>query len=126
MNKRQMNLYDTLIDRINFVKSMVFSPSGDYDARAIDNWIRRTIEYLDKLVGSYEGERPMTKKEYLTIRNNPTMIKIKYQSGYSSGEIIIDRMYYLKIQKEFTRVMKDVTILSWEEVGKEKESDLGK
>lgn len=56
MNKRQMNLYDTLIDRINYVKNMVLSPSGDYDARAIDNWIRRTIEYLDKLVGSYEGE----------------------------------------------------------------------
>lgn len=67
----------------------------------------------------------MTKKEYLAIRNNPTMIKIKYQSGYSSGEMIIDRMYYLKIQKKFTRVMKDVTILSWEEVGKEKINDLG-
>ena len=58
-------------------------------------------------------------KEYNSIKANPMMIRIKYQSKNSSGEIVIDRSYYLKIQKKFTRLFKDCTILSFEEIRKE-------
>lgn len=61
----------------------------------------------------------MTLKEINAIKANPVMIRIKYRSGYSSGEVVIDRSYYLKIQKKFTRLFKDCSIISFEEIRKE-------
>ena len=60
----------------------------------------------------------MTKMELKEIKNNTSAIRITYKTRSGSGILEIDKYYYLKKLKKITRLFKDCTILSFEEIEK--------
>ena len=60
----------------------------------------------------------MTKMELKEIKNNTSAIRITYKTRNGSGILEIDKYYYLKKLKKITRLFKDCTILSFEEIEK--------
>lgn len=60
----------------------------------------------------------MTKMELKEIKNNTSAIRITYKTRSGSGVLEIDKYYYLKKLKKITRLFKDCTILTFEEIEK--------